>query len=178
MRKGGGGCWNCFFLDQWERLGEFLVLKYRSVKETPRRRIMVLSSWNEISKNHLEEGEGGEALLRPPPPCRLLTDISRRHEPFFPPPRLFASRMEGRAGEGIPGVWGAGVGGGGQWWAKWRYSTFDLYPWGEGHGVQGQICDILRPQLAMNCFLLLWQHRFSHFGCINLGGGGVEGLWH
>jgi hypothetical protein len=41
--------------------------------------------------------------------------------------------------------------------------------------VQGQICDILRPQLAMNCFLLLWPHRFSHFGCINLGGGGVGG---
>ncbi len=65
-----------------------------------------------------------------------------------------------------------------QWWAKWRFSTFDLYPWGEGHGVQGQICDILRPQLAMNCFLLLWPHRFSHFGCINLGGGGVGGLWY
>ncbi len=32
-----------------------------------------------------------------------------------------------------------------QWWAKWRLSTFDLYPWGEGHGVQGQICDISRP---------------------------------
>ncbi len=43
-----------------------------------------------------------------------------------------------------------------QWWAKWRLSTFDLYPWGEGHGVQGQICDILRPQLAMNRFLPLW----------------------
>ncbi len=41
--------------------------------------------------------------------------------------------------------------------------------------MQGQICDILRPQLAMNCFLLLWPHRFSHFECINLGGGGVGG---
>jgi hypothetical protein len=29
--------------------------------------------------------------------------------------------------------------------AKWRLWTFDLYPWGEGHGVQVQICDILRP---------------------------------
>ncbi len=42
---------------------------------------------------------------------------------------------------------------GNQRWAKWRLSTFDLDP-GEGrHGVQGQICDILRPQLAMNRFL-------------------------
>ncbi len=39
-----------------------------------------------------------------------------------------------------------------QWWAKWRLSTYDLNPWGEGHGVQGQICDILRPQLAINRF--------------------------
>ncbi len=60
-----------------------------------------------------------------------------------------------------------------QWWAKWRLSTLDLYPWGEGHGVQGQICDILRPQLAMNRFLTLWPHRFPHFGCIHLWGGGV-----
>ncbi len=49
---------------------------------------------------------------------------------------------------------------------------------GEGHGVQGQICDILRPQLAMKCFLPLWQHRFPHFGYIYLGGGGVGGLWY
>ncbi len=32
-----------------------------------------------------------------------------------------------------------------QRWAKWRLSTFDLYPGGEGHGMQGQICDILTP---------------------------------
>ncbi len=63
-----------------------------------------------------------------------------------------------------------------QWWAKWRLSTFNLYPWGEGHGVQGLICDILRPQQAMNRFLPLWPHRFLHFGYINLGGGGVGGL--
>jgi hypothetical protein len=34
----------------------------------------------------------------------------------------------------------------GQRWAKLRLSTFDLYPGvggGGGHGVQGQICDIL-----------------------------------
>ncbi len=61
------------------------------------------------------------------------------------------------------------------WWAKWRLSTFDLYPWGEGHGVQGQICDILRPQLPMNRFLPLWPHRFPHFVKIHLGGGGVGG---
>jgi hypothetical protein len=48
-----------------------------------------------------------------------------------------------------------------------------LTPWGEGHGVQGQICAILRPQLAMNRFLPLWPHRFPHFGYINLG----EGAW-
>ncbi len=60
-----------------------------------------------------------------------------------------------------------------QWWAKWRLSTFDLYPWGEGHGVQGQICDILRSQLPMNRFLPYWTHRFPHFGYIYLGGGGV-----
>jgi hypothetical protein len=40
--------------------------------------------------------------------------------------------------------------------------------------VQGQICDILRPQLAMNRFLLLWPHRFPHFGYIHLGGGGSD----
>ncbi len=41
--------------------------------------------------------------------------------------------------------------------------------------MQGQICNILRPQLAMNRFLRLWPHRFPHFGYINLGGGGVGG---
>ncbi len=65
-----------------------------------------------------------------------------------------------------------------QWWAKWRLSTFDLYPWGEGHGVQGQICDILRPQLVMNRFLPLWPHRFPHFEYIHLGVGAVGGLWY
>jgi hypothetical protein len=63
-----------------------------------------------------------------------------------------------------------------QWWAKWRLSTFDLYPWGEGHGVQGQICDIRRSQLAMNRFLPLWPHRFPHFGYIHLVGGGGGAL--
>ncbi len=65
-----------------------------------------------------------------------------------------------------------------QWWAKWRLSTFDLYPWRERHEVQGQICDILRPQLAMNRFLPLWPHRFQHFVYIHLRGGGVGGLWY
>ncbi len=41
--------------------------------------------------------------------------------------------------------------------------------------MQGQICYILRPQLAMNCFLPLWPHRFPHFGYIHLGGGGAGG---
>ncbi len=41
--------------------------------------------------------------------------------------------------------------------------------------MQGQICDTLRPQLAMNRFLPLWPHRFSHFVYIHLGGGGVGG---
>jgi hypothetical protein len=53
---------------------------------------------------------------------------------------------------------------------------FDLYPWGEGHGVQGQICYILRPQLAMNRFLTLWPQRFPHFEYIHLWGAGVGGL--
>ncbi len=52
------------------------------------------------------------------------------------------------------------------------FSTFDPYPWGEGHGGQGQICDILRPQLPMNRFQPLWSHRFPHFWYIYLGGGG------
>jgi hypothetical protein len=38
------------------------------------------------------------------------------------------------------------------------------------------VCDILRPQLAMNCFLPLWPHRFPHFGYIHLGGGRGGGL--
>ncbi len=46
---------------------------------------------------------------------------------------------------------------------------------GRGMGCREKICDILRPQLAMNRFLTLWPHRFSHFGYINLGGGGVGG---
>ncbi len=41
----------------------------------------------------------------------------------------------------------------------------------EGHGVQGQICDILRPQLAKNRFLPLWPHRFPHFGTYIWGEG-------
>jgi hypothetical protein len=41
--------------------------------------------------------------------------------------------------------------------------------------VQGQICDILRPQLAMNRFLPLWPHRFPHFVTIHLGGVDVGG---
>ncbi len=57
-------------------------------------------------------------------------------------------------------------------------TTFDLiYPGGEGHGVQGQICDILRPQLAMNRFLSLWPIRFPYFGYIHLGGGGGGGTY-
>jgi hypothetical protein len=42
--------------------------------------------------------------------------------------------------------------------------------------VQGKICDILRPQLAMNRFLTLWPQRFPHFGYIHLWEGGVGGL--
>ncbi len=60
-------------------------------------------------------------------------------------------------------------------WRLSQLSTFDLYPGGEGHGVQGQICDILRPQLAMNRFLPLWPHRFPHFENIHLGEGGGGG---
>ncbi len=42
--------------------------------------------------------------------------------------------------------------------------------------MQGQICDILRPQLAMNCFLALWPYRYPHFEYIILGGGGWGAL--
>jgi hypothetical protein len=52
----------------------------------------------------------------------------------------------------------------------------DLYSGGEGYGVQGQICDILRPQLAMNRFLPLWPHKFPHFEYIHLGGAGGGAL--
>jgi hypothetical protein len=62
-----------------------------------------------------------------------------------------------------------------QWWAKWRLSTFDLYPWGEWQGGYRKICDILRPQLVMNHFLSLWPHRFPHFGYIHPGGGAWGG---
>jgi hypothetical protein len=57
-------------------------------------------------------------------------------------------------------------------------STFDLYPGGKGHGVQGQICDILRPQLAMNRCLPVWPQIFPHFeySTYILGGGRGEGL--
>jgi hypothetical protein len=41
--------------------------------------------------------------------------------------------------------------------------------------VQGQICNILRPQLAMNRFLPLWPHRFPHFIYILYIWG--EGAW-
>jgi hypothetical protein len=47
-----------------------------------------------------------------------------------------------------------------------KMTTFDL-------GVQGKICDILRPQLVMSRFLPLWPHRCPHFVYIHLGGGGV-----
>ncbi len=58
-----------------------------------------------------------------------------------------------------------------------KMTTFDLWPIPLGGGAwgAGQICDIMRPQLAMNRFLPLWPHRFPHFGYIHLGGGGVGG---
>jgi hypothetical protein len=50
------------------------------MKETPRRRITVTSSLNEISTDHLMMGlvAGGEALLRPPPPLftSFLDDVN------------------------------------------------------------------------------------------------------
>ncbi len=56
-----------------------------------------------------------------------------------------------------------------------KMMTLDLWPipLGEGQGLQGQICDILRPQLAMTRFLPLWPRRFPHFGNIHQG----EGAW-
>ncbi len=53
----------------------------------------------------------------------------------------------------------------------WRsVSFYSRYP-----RLQGQICDILRPQLAMNRFLPLWPHRFPHSGYLHLGGGAWGG---
>jgi hypothetical protein len=57
-----------------------------------------------------------------------------------------------------------------QRWAKCQLSTFDLYPGGYWYGVQEQICDILRPQLAMN---LATQN--SHTLKTYIGGGGRGG---
>jgi hypothetical protein len=66
-----------------------------------------------------------------------------------------------------------------QWWAKWRLSTLDLYPWGKGHGVQGQICDILAetpasyeslPAPLATQIPTLWIHTSGGRG---LGGGGA-----
>jgi hypothetical protein len=51
-----------------------------------------------------------------------------------------------------------------------------IYTLGGGHGVQGQICDILRPPLAMNRFLPLLatdSHTLdTHIG-VGAGGGGA-----
>ncbi len=65
-------------------------------------------------------------------------------------------------------LWGCA----GQRWAKWRLSTFDLYPGGEGHRVQGQICDILRSQLSMNRFLPLLATDSHTLYTYIWGGGG------
>ncbi len=55
-------------------------------------------------------------------------------------------------------------------------TAFDLWPipWGEGHGVQGQICDILRPQLAMNASCPSG-HTDSHTLDTYIWGGGGGG---
>ncbi len=64
-----------------------------------------------------------------------------------------------------------------QCWAKWPLSTFDLYPWGEGHGVQGQICEILRPPASYESLPapLSTQIPTLCIVYIHLGGGGVGG---
>jgi hypothetical protein len=67
------------------------------------------------------------------------------------------------------------------WSEVGRMTNFNLWriPWGgEEHGVQGQICDILRPQPAMNRFLplpatqipTLWIHTTGR------GGGGCSDI--
>ncbi len=56
--------------------------------------------------------------------------------------------------------------------------TFDLWPipWGGGLGVQGRICDILRPLLAMNRFLpLLVTQIPTHWIHTSGGEGGGVG---
>jgi hypothetical protein len=46
---------------------------------------------------------------------------------------------------------------------------------GGGHGVQGQICDILT-QASYESLPAPWPHRFPHFGYIHLGGAGGGAL--
>jgi hypothetical protein len=58
-----------------------------------------------------------------------------------------------------------------QRWAKGRLSTFDLYPGGGGHGVQGQICHILTP-VSYESLPAPSGNRFPHFEYIHLGAGG------
>ncbi len=56
--------------------------------------------------------------------------------------------------------------------------TFELYPWGEGHGVQGQICDILRPQLAIAIASCPSGHTDSYtLDTYIRGEGAMGGLW-
>ncbi len=55
-----------------------------------------------------------------------------------------------------------------QWWAKWRLKTFDLYPWGEGHGVQGHpetpaSYELLPAPLATQ-IPTLWIHKSGRRG--------------
>jgi len=59
-----------------------------------------------------------------------------------------------------------------------KLTTFDLWPipWGEGgHGVQGQICDILT-QASYELLPAPWPHRFPHFGYIHLGGSDIRSM--
>ncbi len=61
-----------------------------------------------------------------------------------------------------------------QRWAIWRLSTFDLYPGGVGHGVQGQICDILRPA-SYESLPVASGHTDSHTLDTYICGGGQGG---
>ncbi len=64
-----------------------------------------------------------------------------------------------------------------QRWAKWRLSSFDLYPGGGGggHGMQGQICDILT-QASYVSLPAPSGHTDSHTLDAYIWGGG--GLWY
>ncbi len=82
----------------------------------------------------------------------------RSSRPLPPPLRLCCPRPRGLA------CW--------QWWAKWRLSTFDLYPWGEGHGWHPETPASYEslPAPLPTQIPTLWIHKSGGRG---RGGGGL-----